>query len=1032
MQNVAKSSPILLESIKLDAVFEFLLTEMKQTKYTTKTTKGEILKLLGLIVEKYPNAPDTIRYIDSVLSVCDATLKKNFDSKNEPELGPIAGAFSCIDRCLFEFEQKYRNNVDLWKFLLQTIKATNQSDIHRYAATNKALRLIKHHACLFQTLIGLNAKTTYDILWQCQTAAKESTKKHMDDALYGVLTEIAAFIVTQCEDLRREVGVVVRDSRRGKKNGREETNPGFTAAKEAVRYLFLQFLKTIQDGNGGDVTHAIISIGCLAPAAMECLEEGNDLNDILQTIISSGQHFLTEQDVKYDKSIEEKAIIRLNSNVARIKTLFLSAVISLIYSHSMVARTPVYLVEKVRTFIQEFAVDAIMGYSKVWPLTQRSIERTLCQCLHAFARLHVLSKQGQDDMTSSIPERKDGQYFVDYNMVSFFHGILRSIVSALCVRAVSRKLPEEELTSAMVTLSSITGEADDHLYNVYLPLWLELIEPRDKKIKALLIKNFNPNYKNTVSIPLFRETIEYCVSTLQKLDINYAFDENVLAIVPKNIADQDILLNLVSFMELLIQSIDEAGPYLLRWMPLLSEMLMDKSIEYPLISAFYRLLSCILAKLEVDVNHISEMGVSADPFEATVMECVQRIRRFLLRIQILSSTETMFRDELLDAVLKLTLTAPTCILTFSELTPSIHMALMNSLQVKACVDLISKHLFQHKDEVVDHVLPLLPLFDKYLKSFEDSKSSREESTVAAARSTKKGTSSSSSSLSKGDSELKVSILRLIGRLGSHSQRMIPAPLMSIQDSLSWTTDKRLTIELTVPILDGGASSNQSLKLSLDGLLPRLTVICASVSSADKQLATLAGECLQSIITFMIGSAASTYSMQKTSQYNQIYEKVYPVVIKLASSLDYVCQPVFETLLFQIIRWFAGQHQVHVDEVSSLIDALITSMCAVTTDNAEKSVSERGLVEYFIWAIKQSQRKDFAQSMVTVDLLLTKIMTLLNHPSPEKWNAAISLLRNLYIHFREESFLVSKYALRILFLLLQVQRQQSQASTEVQK
>ena len=67
--------------------------------------------------------------------------------------------------------------------------------ISRFAATSKALRLIKNHAALFQKVIGLNAKTTYDILFHCHTIAKESLKKHMDDSLYAVVTEIAHYVV---------------------------------------------------------------------------------------------------------------------------------------------------------------------------------------------------------------------------------------------------------------------------------------------------------------------------------------------------------------------------------------------------------------------------------------------------------------------------------------------------------------------------------------------------------------------------------------------------------------------------------------------------------------------------------------------------------------------------------------------------------------------------------------------------------------------------------------------------------------------
>ena len=70
-----------------------------------------------------------------------------------------------------------------------------QFQMSRYAATNKALRLIKNHSALFQKIIGLNSKTTYDILFHCHSISKETLKKHMDDALYAVVAEIARYVV---------------------------------------------------------------------------------------------------------------------------------------------------------------------------------------------------------------------------------------------------------------------------------------------------------------------------------------------------------------------------------------------------------------------------------------------------------------------------------------------------------------------------------------------------------------------------------------------------------------------------------------------------------------------------------------------------------------------------------------------------------------------------------------------------------------------------------------------------------------------
>ena len=60
----------------------------------------------------------------------------------------------------------------------------------------------------------------------------------------------------------------------------------------------------------------------------------------------------------------------------------------------------------------------------------------------------------------------------------------------------------------------------------------------------------------------------------------------------------------------------------------------------------------------------------------------------------------------------------------------------------------------------------------------------------------------------------------------------------------------------------------------------------------------------------------------------------------------------------------------------------------------------------------------------------KLLNLLARPTVEDWFAAATILNKIYKHLREEPALVNKYALRICFLLLQVQRHEEIQSMEV--
>ena len=558
--------------------------------------------------------------------------------------------------------------------------------------------------------------------------------------------------------------------------------------------------------------------------------------------------------------------------------------------------------------------------------------------MHALCRLQSFHQQSANNSAAHIKE--------EFAMTTIFSDYLTVLIPALFLRTISRKLEGEELTSTMVTLSAITGDVDDRLFNVYMNLWAELLEPADKQTKALLIVNFKPDYLLSVSKHLSEEFISYLIRTINLLDISYTYNDTASTVLPNNIADQDILLNTVSFMEqflLRIRSFDT-----LRWFQPLTALLIELSTLYPLVSAIYRFLTTILSVVEADIEKALHSKTSSDI--ADISSTVADIRTFLLGIQSKAASENFFRDELLDAALKLILTAPTTVLRFADVAAAIQMSLQNGLQVSICVEFITKHLLLNSDEVIAQVPSFVRLFDKYLLSYEEDKA--QEKIKKTITKTAKVAAEAGADSALTTKALQISILRLLGRLGGHNQRLLIAPQDSVSSSLCWTVEDSLVIDYPVALIASDKSSAEEMRLCFDRLLPRLTAICTSSHAVDRQLVVAAGECLHSLIIFMIGRAAFTKTTTKTSKFAELYGKVLPVVIKLSASANFVCQVVFETLLFQIVHWFAGQNQVHEEESAALLDAFIGCICSSSADNSEKSLCHRGLTEFFVWTIKQ--------------------------------------------------------------------------------
>jgi hypothetical protein len=78
---------------------------------------------------------------------------------------------------------------------------------------------------------------------------------------------------------------------------------------------------------------------------------------------------------------------------------------------------------------------------------------------------------------------------------------------------------------------------------------------------------------------------------------------------------------------------------------------------------------------------------------------------------------------------------------------------------------------------------------------------------------------------------------------------------------------------------------------------------------------------------MVGSAASAPKDRTGgSKFAPMYSLVLPAALQLSVSGDAVCRQLFHTLLFQIVRWFAGNSNVQEAESSALLDCLVVGLC----------------------------------------------------------------------------------------------------------
>jgi hypothetical protein len=86
-------------------------------------------------------------------------------------------------------------------------------------------------------------------------------------------------------------------------------------------------------------------------------------------------------------------------------------------------------------------------------------------------------------------------------------------------------------------------------------------------------------------------------------------------------------------------------------------------------------------------------------------------------------------------------------------------------------------------------------------------------------------------------------------------------------------------------------------------------------------------------------------------------------------------------------------------------------------------------EFFVWAIRQSTKRETARHPASVDAMMARMTVLAAHPASEKRMAAVAVFSKIYRNLREETALVHKYAMNVLYLLLKALRQETNSAAQ---
>jgi DNA-dependent protein kinase catalytic subunit len=493
-----------------------------------------------------------------------------------------------------------------------------------------------------------------------------------------------------------------------------------------------------------------------------------------------------------------------------------------------------------------------------------------------------------------------------------------------------------------------------------------------------------------------------------------------------NANDWTVLLVLVKFSNQFFRSTPTS--LFLPWLPVIVEQLTRLWAEpgHELVSGIYSLL-----RLCVEVGNGQQYfnRVESEDAETTRETCVLRLGQFAKELQ---SLFRQFKGELLASSVGFVLSLPRRFVEedLGAFVPAMTVALKLGLSytplASTAVDALERWIATLPGAVFEpHLSKILPALEAYLVAratvdAEDTggfqgarrrraaqrKSSgatlRRRRAAATAEAVKNGGESSSG-------EITDRIVQVLGKMGGqYNNYLLDVDQKEIGDAssaewLSW--DHATHLNYTVPF-EGGLR----VKVSLDGLLPRITQLAQNAS--DRQTKIAACEVLHSLVIYMTGQTT-----QRVCELGKLFSKVFPVLLNLACDVEKIAKQLFEPLVLQLICWFSKSQQYENEMTAALLNAIFDGL-SHHENSALRDFSAICVKTFVKWTIKQTSDKDLRDNPSHIRSLLLRIYSLFADPGVFKRLGGALAVNSFYREFRDVPVLVDQYCIEMLVVMIQ--------------
>lgn len=537
-------------------------------------------------------------------------------------------------------------------------------------------------------------------------------------------------------------------------------------------------------------------------------------------------------------------------------------------------------------------------------------------------------------------------------------------------------------------LDNIKDWKETITYRKYLPLWKRLLtsdDPKHTEICKLIYSLFVRDLFLIIDqLDLSTKKRTYREESSNE-EMEFFFSDPSLDLEPVRPQNFQILYNLVQFYADVIAA--QSNECLRRDFTEWLEHWLEKSIQ---LSFKHSLVSGFLQLIEVALKVIDRLDYASSENIVETRKTIEPLSFFIKSMLFVRCQQTS--GELQIACLQLIIQVPTVILQefVAEIAPIFIVGFSVGRGLLTVAHLALTCFEKIIDSLADDPKTRRKLLEEILPCLETFLSSRDISDAGAKQGKRSKTTNETDLM-----RFKKRILLFLGHFDPEESQLVLSTFEQklVRDHTTNVFNIRLECE-----------STELPQIYLDNAVGRICEL--ALSSSERATRISACELLHGLVLYMMGKNLD--GAETLPLWRDLCDKL----IILGADKDLTVRNLFETLLMQMMHYFATPAKILSAMTTSAVESIMTMIC-YPGNSGVQDLSARLLREFLLWQNKQNKRNNVNVSPVQLVDLFHMMRKMSIETDASRRMGATLAFNNIYRIIRENQALIDVYWLYLL-------------------